>query len=185
MHAFLIIGSEDITSFTEKPYSRVIIYPVSTIGEVRELIHALRFTPSEATLFHLTGIDTAKAEAQNALLKLLEEPSGDGTLFVLTAIRESGILPTILSRVHVIKTKQMKPPQNISSEASGVNFATLLSQIGKITDREAAIEFLDMATQNPHESATFREAAEQARVALKKNGAVALCLTDFALQALK
>ena len=42
-------------------------------------------------------------EAQNALLKILEEPNSD-TLFVLTAVSAESLLPTISSRTKVITT---------------------------------------------------------------------------------
>jgi len=41
-------------------------------------------------------------EAQNALLKSLEEPPLD-TLFILTAETNNSLLPTIISRLHIIK----------------------------------------------------------------------------------
>lgn len=49
-------------------------------------------------------------EAQNALLKLLEEPPV-GSMFLLTAISPSALLPTVLSRCH---TLQLRKPTSAS-----------------------------------------------------------------------
>lgn len=46
--------------------------------------------------------DRMTLEAQNALLKNLEEPPID-TLFILTAETKTALLPTIISRLHIIK----------------------------------------------------------------------------------
>lgn len=50
----------------------------------------------------ITEADCLTPEAQNALLKSLEEPPED-TLFVLTVQHRSNLLPTVLSRVPVIQ----------------------------------------------------------------------------------
>jgi DNA polymerase-3 subunit delta' len=71
-------------------------------------------------------------EAQNALLKILEEPPAD-TLLILTANGIRGLLPTILSRVQIIT---LYPPAeseirahfaNQSKAASAVTQAYFLS----------------------------------------------------------
>lgn len=56
-------------------------------------------------LEHADGLTT---EAQNALLKLLEEPPAD-TVVILTAASKRAMLPTILSRVHTLPV--LAPPQ--------------------------------------------------------------------------
>jgi DNA polymerase-3 subunit delta' len=50
----------------------------------------------------LQGAQLLSAEAQNALLKLLEEPP-TGTLLILTAVSEDDLLPTVASRTQKIK----------------------------------------------------------------------------------
>lgn len=69
------------------------------IDQVRRLQqHAmLRAVRGRYKVFLIEAIDTATEEAQNALLKVLEEPPGD-TVFILIAHRETPLLPTIVSR---------------------------------------------------------------------------------------
>lgn len=52
-------------------------------------------------------------EAQNALLKTLEEPPAD-TLLILTAIPDEGLLPTILSRLTTIRVELPSETESLS-----------------------------------------------------------------------
>lgn len=69
------------------------------IDQVRRLQQRAMLRPvrSRHKLFMIEGLDVATEQAQNALLKLLEEPPG-GTVFILIAHRETPLLPTIVSR---------------------------------------------------------------------------------------
>lgn len=71
------------------------------IESIRELNKKLRLkTPGEGGIRRIVLIEDAQYlshEAQNALLKNLEEPSLD-TLFILTASSDRSLLPTIASR---------------------------------------------------------------------------------------
>jgi len=74
------------------------------ISQIRELIWKLSLKPYSAPL-KIAIIDNAhlmNKEAQNALLKILEEPSGKALLIFITEFSEL-LLPTILSRVQRIK----------------------------------------------------------------------------------
>lgn len=108
-----------------------IVTPVNgtvSIEAVRELQKFLQLktigtnTLRRAVLVeHAQGMTT---EAQNAFLKLLEEPPAD-TLVVLTADTPRALLPTIMSRVqaitvHVPSTSQLQP----LLQASGKDEAT-------------------------------------------------------------
>ena len=72
-----------------------------SIDTVREIIRFMRLkTPGGSAIRRVVLIEDANylsLEAQNALLKVLEEPNDD-TLFVLTAPYELSLLPTIVSR---------------------------------------------------------------------------------------
>jgi len=73
--------------------------PFIKIEQIRALKHRLRFKPLEGR-YRVTVIDNSqhlKAEAANALLKVLEEPPADN-LIILTAIETTALLPTIVSR---------------------------------------------------------------------------------------
>jgi DNA polymerase-3 subunit delta' len=80
-----------------RPESR----PSITIEQVRQVNHALSLSPYYAEGVRLVMIDDAHAltaEAQNALLKLIEEPP-PRTMFVLVAEHLEALLPTVLSRL--------------------------------------------------------------------------------------
>lgn len=80
------------------------------IEEIRNLQHFLQLKrPGKAEwrrAVKIVNADSMTTEAQNALLKSLEEPPAD-TLFVLTARQLSGLKATIRSRVQVIPVKPL------------------------------------------------------------------------------
>lgn len=100
----------------EHPDVRVYTVPKDrkTIGV--EIIRAIRedafLLPSESDkqVFLIENADVMTAAAQNALLKILEEPPASVTFLLLTD-RISGIIPTILSRVAVLHTEPLSPAQ--------------------------------------------------------------------------
>ena len=69
------------------------------VGEVRAGERRLRLRPLEGSrkVWVLDPAHTLTPEAQNALLKTLEEPPGEATLILLTS-RPSVLLPTVRSR---------------------------------------------------------------------------------------
>lgn len=68
------------------------------IDAVREMIRSLRLkTAGRRRVVLIDEAQTLSEEAQNALLKSIEEPP-DNTLFIMTVITQSGVLPTIASR---------------------------------------------------------------------------------------
>lgn len=73
------------------------------IGPVRELQRALSLSAVEAQwrVALLLEVQEASLEAQNALLKTLEEPA-PGVVLLLTARQAEDLLPTIVSRCEVI-----------------------------------------------------------------------------------
>lgn len=58
----------------------------------------------------LCGAENMTDQAQNALLKILEEPP-EHTVFILTAENRSMLLPTILSRVQTIRLEPLTPAE--------------------------------------------------------------------------
>ena len=116
-HAVALYGDEgsglaDLAYYIRKAFTKdrpdaealVLIEPndkgTITIDAVRELSHRLKLHNSSDGVAIVTVINHADAmptEAQNALLKLLEEPPA-GVLFVLLSYDASRLLPTISSR---------------------------------------------------------------------------------------
>lgn len=79
-----------------------------TVDAVRELIKALALkAPGTKAIRRIVLVENAhhmNQEAQNALLKSLEEPD-EHTVFILTASRSSELLPTVVSRSSKIEAK--------------------------------------------------------------------------------
>ncbi len=69
------------------------------IEQVRDMLAQLKLYPLEQgrRAVILEGFDLFTVPAQNALLKAIEEPDSS-TLYILTAVNEKAVLPTILSR---------------------------------------------------------------------------------------
>lgn len=78
------------------------------VDEVRELISALYVAPYEGG-YRVAIIENAGAmttQAQNCLLKTLEEPP-PRTVFLLTAVTQAQLLPTIRSRCRLVQVPPM------------------------------------------------------------------------------
>lgn len=92
----------------QNAYFRIILPEKSiiTIEQVRELISFFRLkVPGTADIRRVAIIqdaDTMGTEAQNALLKLLEEPPIDSVL-ILTSSQPQALLPTIRSRIQLLQ----------------------------------------------------------------------------------
>ena len=99
------VGVEKLASY---PYFKLLSSPDNksiSIDSVREIAHFLSLrTAGQTDIGRVVVIEHAQlltSQAQNALLKTIEEPPA-GTVILLTAPSELGILPTILSRIQKI-----------------------------------------------------------------------------------
>lgn len=128
------------------------------IGEVRQLEHQLNLKPYRSS--HKVGLvrkaETLTVEAQNALLKTLEEPP-ERTQLILTASTPEELLPTIVSRCQVI---QLPPKTEVHLEEDEIlpllssifhllsfGLGQRLALVPKIApNRQEALEFLDKQT---------------------------------------
>lgn len=90
------ISSADIVVFNENP---------GKIETLRSILKEAYFSPfnSQAKVLIIAQADALTPEAQNALLKTLEEPSPTLTI-ILVAPSEQLLLPTIQSRVQVYQS---------------------------------------------------------------------------------
>lgn len=81
-----------------------------SISQVRDMGRLIAARPNEAShrMVLIEDADRMNVQAQNALLKVLEEPP-DNTFFVLTASRTAPLLPTILSRCRVFRFYPLSP----------------------------------------------------------------------------
>ena len=122
-----------------------IIKPQATsigINEVRELKRHIYEKPvkEKVNLVIFEDADKLTHEAQNALLKILEEPPPSAVI-VLVTNDKSQLLPTILSRVTVIRAKPQKPI--LDREFTILGQKNVQKLLLKIADVQDPIKFLD------------------------------------------
>lgn len=115
MHPYLIdtvdtsFQEQEITRIKEKlaisPFDIHILTPTPSIGiaDVRKIQHEITRKPFQGTymLILIHHMEKATIEAQNALLKILEEPPSS-VQFILTTQNRNTLLPTILSRCSIV-----------------------------------------------------------------------------------
>ncbi len=82
----------------------------NTIGieTIRELKHTIKLLSNDKRVVLIVNAEKLTVEAQNSLLKILEEPP-QNTIFLLSAANKDALLDTIISRVIVW---QLTPPTN-------------------------------------------------------------------------
>ncbi len=78
------------------------------IGQIRELQRQIIYEPLEASrkVYILTDVERMNAEAENCLLKTLEEPPASSVLILLTSNIEA-LLPTTRSRSQILQFHPM------------------------------------------------------------------------------
>lgn len=104
------------------------------IGEVREIQKNLFLKPvsGEIKTVVLLNSQNLTIEAQNALLKILEEPPLSA-LIILTANKKDSFLPTIISRCKIIEFSQKNtiPSQNEISDTLSFLESLIYSGVGE------------------------------------------------------
>ncbi len=89
------------------------------VDDIRELIRLASVMPNDGDMqvFIIANAGKMRAGAQNALLKLFEEPPPTVTVFLLTETRNS-LLPTLLSRGQRIHLDGMSPKEALAELAA-------------------------------------------------------------------
>jgi DNA polymerase-3 subunit delta' len=158
--------TEVLRSLTTNPYrrSRPWENPTMLIDDIRGLKRDFGMTSYEGHGFValILEADRMKAEAANALLKILEEPPPQ-TLLLLTATAPEGLLPTIVSRCQPVRLLILRREQiaDALQEKHGVpaaraqfiaklangNFRRALDLLDDDVDarRQQAVDFLRLA----------------------------------------
>jgi DNA polymerase-3 subunit delta' len=99
------------TALTNHPYFLTVLPETGkseiSIAAVREVIKNLKLkVPGQdqvvRRIVFIEDANKLSLEAQNALLKILEEPNPD-TVFIVTAVSTYSLLPTIVSRMHPLE----------------------------------------------------------------------------------
>lgn len=121
--------------------------PAISIDGIRELYQRTRLKPESTHIAVIDEADTMTDSAQNALLKLLEEPSLN-VHFILTSHSPDALIPTVRSRVQHIAVRPI-------DAASSVR---LLRSLG-ITDDTIRHQMLYLAQGLPAE--LYRMATDQ------------------------
>lgn len=137
-----LMGLETTEELEAQPYFLQLVADPGkqeiSIASVRQLISNLKLkTPGPKSIKRVVLIkeaNTMSHEAQNALLKILEEPSAD-TVFILTSPSMSSVLPTIVSRSQRLEVKPVslhlaKDHYKDVQSASSIESAWLLSRGG-------------------------------------------------------
>lgn len=117
-----------------------------TIGQIRDIQAALRLGSNEGgrRVAVIQGAEWLNPQAQNALLRLLEEPPA-GTSLVLVSSRASAIIATIRSR-----SVRIRFPSDSSADIRGPQAGEQVAQIVATLDGLQAIsmgQLLDFAEQ--------------------------------------
>lgn len=196
MHAFLLVSdSENATETRAKEIARdknALFIPLSakTVKDVDELKHTNALSHAKPILIFISSIDTASHPAQNALLKLIEEPQKNIT-FVLGAKYIERVLATIRSRA---STQMLTDdsPQNTSEDVVSFFKAQQtgkLAIVSRFYKRQDAIEFLNGVVLHGHKemlagknTARIVEKAILAADAIAANANPTLQLTNFVIQ---
>lgn len=113
-----------------------------TINQIRELTNLFsRVETQGQKLIVINDFHTAKAEAQNALLKTLEEKAPQAQ-FILIVSNQKSILPTILSRSRIIRLK--KTQKNVEEFNEFDELAKALADLSDIEKNpQKAINYCD------------------------------------------
>ncbi len=189
MHSFIVQHFE--TPNSQDTYK---IVPETSIGitEVREAIKFLSKKPTQSpnniVVFYNAHLLTIPA--QNAILKILEEPPANSLIYLVTT-QPDQLIPTILSRCQIIYSPNLPNLPNLPNSA---NLLTKLQSapIGerlKILeeqefDRISAFKFLDDLEFIIHKDLSFSKiypAVFQTRKYLKANCNLKLSMDYFAI----
>jgi len=171
MHAYLIIGTTieeleaTISNLTGQwkisPFDQLRLTtdtPSIGIAAVRTFVKELFLTPraSPFVVGIIPNAETLTIEAQNALLKTLEEPPPKAKLIITTTMPDA-LLPTIASRCQTIKSEviQQVNQKSVSLDELYTLQTTRVGQVLKSIDaiavtREDALRFVDNALLTIH-----------------------------------
>lgn len=98
-----------VDKVSEHPHIKIVLPEKGkasiSIEAIRELRHFTKLKLTDRRVILIPDAQNMTSEAQNALLKLLEEPPAN-TMFVLTASNEQQLLPTVRSRTQKLSVRK-------------------------------------------------------------------------------
>lgn len=133
-----------------------------TIDQVRELYAMTRSKAAMRRVIVLHDVDAMAAPAQNAFLKLLEEPP-ESTHFVLIAHNIEAVLPTIRSRAQSIELLPVPSQDSAQLLAQYRLTDAVKAQLLFVADGYPA-ELVRLASDAAYRDATFAHAANAKRL---------------------
>jgi len=122
----------DLLTYTGEGKSRAI--PVDKVREIRAAAYVLP-NESDKKILLLRDVQTMLPPAQNALLKILEEPP-DSAVFILTVNNRFRLLETVRSRVSAILLEEDAKPADFPEDFE--HRETVLNLIGHLSRGEEA-----------------------------------------------
>jgi len=154
----LLIVSDDnklVNSYVNKLKQDNIFFEITpstkeySIDDIKSLIKETKVFHPKTRIYFLTNFHLSSIPAQNSFLKLLEEPPTN-VQFILTTLNKNSLLPTIISRVKIIKLRGKNERGNVDKfvidEMEGLINQTPTMKIPfvkfTITDRESAKNIL-------------------------------------------
>ena len=198
MHSYLICTAKEhqqvkIDALVKKIGAEIHEFKIEKIEEVREMNNFTKLKFAKPTAIIIKNIENATTEALNAFLKNLEEPQ-DNLKYILTTTSVYKVLPTIVSRCQIVRTKNNKQ-KTINKEIQKfleMSTADKLRYVDAIKGREEATAFVEEITLQAYFLLHQREAnypflgkllekGNSTLFALKANGNVILQLTNLAV----
>jgi replication-associated recombination protein RarA len=156
------VGAHVFTVLPEKEGKVDLEKGVITVESVRRLYDMVRTVEPKGRVVIIDYVERMAPVAQNAFLKLLEEPAA-GTRFILLTHQPAFILPTIMSRAQRINIKPVTTDQSLA----------LLDAL-KVTDATKRAQLMFIAEGLPAELTRLSEHEEAftKRVAIVKDARV-------------
>lgn len=200
MHAYLIVSTNknetgsEVEKIQKNFKAELIKKPIVKIEDVRSLNSFTSLHLNKPTIIFIENVENATTEALNAFLKNLEEPQ-ENLFYVLTCESPYKVLPTILSRCQIIKTKvDLKKFGSFESANKFIEMTpgNKISYLSKIKSRDEAIDFLKNLIYDIHQLlisseknikiyAKYLKVCENTLIRLKANGNFVLQLTDMSV----
>lgn len=195
MHAHLLINPSNkptksyIDKILNKTKSKLLPFEVQKIDDARQLLEFTKLKLGQPTTIYIESIDTASSQAQNTLLKTIEEPQASLS-FVLTAKSINNIPNTILSRCKIINIhySDNNKQNNLENARNFLNFSVgeKFTKTSTIKSKDDAIKFLvelqkgaHILLQNDPNLHTNLTHIDKAISNMQANGNVQLQLTNL------
>ena len=143
-HAYVVAGGEGVAraileqvNQTETSYVFTRHYDAFKVDDAR-MIKSLQSEKTELPSVFIISFTTAGNEAQNAMLKVVEEPTAN-TFFILMTPNPANLLPTLRSRLEEVATPENKEQKSRIPVASFISMtlAERFDSIKDLTDKKS------------------------------------------------